>query len=95
MAERKYYVFCDMNCKFESMTKEQIITAITQAVNDGTVGDIDAGFITTLKEQNAGKGLTFWLGTTAEYNAIPDAQKDANCLYIKTEFSDFLLIMFC
>lgn len=85
MPNRKYFVICEDNCKFESMTKEQIIAAITQAVNDGNVGDIDAGFITTVKEQNAGKGLTFWIGTTAEYNAIPDDDKNADCLYIKTD----------
>lgn len=28
---RKYYCYCDSNCKFETMTKEQILAAIEQA----------------------------------------------------------------
>ena len=31
MSERKYYCYCDSNCKFETMTKEQILAAIEQA----------------------------------------------------------------
>ena len=34
------------------MTKEQILAAITQAVESHTVSDVDTGFVTTLKEQN-------------------------------------------
>lgn len=85
MSERKYYVLCGANCKFESMTKEQIIAAIEQAVSTGEIKDIDAGFITKVKEQNAGKNLVFWVGTTAEYNAIPEDERLAECLYIKTD----------
>ena len=85
MSERKYYVLCADNCKFEGMTKEQIITAIQEAVKTGEIKDIDAGFITKVKEQNAGRSLTFWVGTTAEFNAIPEAEKNAECLYIKTD----------
>lgn len=77
---RKYYVFCDSNCKFEGMTKEQIITAITQAINTGTIKDIDTGFVTKIKEQNAGKQLTFWVGKQSQYNAL--TEKDENCFYI-------------
>lgn len=83
MSERKYYVICGNNCKFESMTKEQIITAIQEAVSTGEIKDIDAGFITKVKEQNAGNNLLFWVGTTAEYNALEE--KDPNCFYIKTD----------
>ena len=69
MADRKYYVMCDSGCKFESMTKEQILTAITQAVNEGTVGNIDTGFSTTIKTVN-GKPLKFFFGTQSEYEAL-------------------------
>ena len=31
MSGRKYYCYCDSNCKFETMTKEQILAAIEQA----------------------------------------------------------------
>lgn len=83
MAERKYYVLCGSNCKFESMTKEQILTAIQQAVSTGEIKDVDAGFITTIKEQNRGNAITLWKGTQAEYNAI--VEKSDDCFYIITD----------
>ena len=78
--ERTYYVISDDNCKFESMTKEQIITAIAQYMDSGEITDVDTGFITTLKEQNHNTGLTFWVGTQAEYNALET--HTPNCFYI-------------
>lgn len=69
MEERKYFVLCESNCKFESMTKEQIIAAIAEATGT-TVMNVDAAFITKLKEQNRGDNIKFWVGTQAEYNAI-------------------------
>ncbi len=78
--ERTYYVISDDNCKFESMTKEQIITAIAQYMDSGEITDVDTGFITTLKEQNHNTGLTFWVGTQAEYNALET--HIPNCFYI-------------
>lgn len=69
MADRKYYVMCDSGCKFESMTKEQILAAIAQAVNEGTIGDIDTGFVTTIKTIN-GTPLKFFVGTQSEYEAL-------------------------
>lgn len=83
MAERKYYVLCESNCKFESMTKEQILTAIQQAVETGEIKDIDTGFITTIKEQNRGNAITLWKGTQAEYNALTEKPED--CFYIITD----------
>lgn len=80
MADRKYFVICDDNCKFEGMTKEQIITAIEQAISTGNITDVDAGFITKIKEQNKQLDLSFWVGTQEEYNAI-ETKKD-NCFYI-------------
>lgn len=76
---RKYYCFCEANCKFETMTKEQILAAIAQAAETGLVFDSEAAFITKVKESNAGGMLTFWVGTQAEYNAIHE--KDPNCYY--------------
>lgn len=78
--DRIYYVICGDGCKFEGMTKEQIFTAIAQAVNDGEISDIDSGFITTIKEKNKNAGLSFWVGTQAEYNALPSIVE--NCFYI-------------
>lgn len=83
MDDRNYYVLCDDNCKFEGMTKEQILTAIMQAVETGEIHDIDSGFVRTIKEINHQKGLRFWVGTTAEFNALPE--KENNVLYIKTD----------
>lgn len=80
---RKYYCFCDANCKFETMTKEQILAAIAQAAETGLVFDADAAFITKVKEGNAGGFVSFWLGTQAQYNAI--AKKDPSCFYILTD----------
>lgn len=81
--ERKYYVLCADNCKFESMTKEQILAAISQAVSTGEIKDVDTGFVTKIKEQNSGAALSFWVGTSAEYNALPE--KAGNCFYILTD----------
>jgi hypothetical protein len=81
--ERKYYVLCTNNCKFEGMTKEQILTAITQAVETGEIKDVDTGFITSIKEQNSGAALSFWVGTQAQYNALTEIAQD--CFYIITD----------
>lgn len=83
---RKYFVLCGDNCKFESMTKEQILTAIEQAVSTGEIKDVDSGFITKIKELNKGEAITFWRGTTAEYNALTERFDD--CIYIKTDDID-------
>lgn len=80
---RKYYCYCDANCKYETMTKEQILAAITQAVRTGTVADVDTGFVTKVKETNKGGHVTFWVGTNAQYNAIEAYEKD--CVYIITD----------
>ena len=77
------YVRGDNDGNYVGMTKEEILTAITQAISGGTVGDVDTGFVTKIKEQNRGVGLMFWVGTTAEYEAIEE--KAENCLYIKTD----------
>ena len=68
------FVICDKNCKFEGMTKEQIYAAIVQAVNEGTIGDIDTGFITTLKTIN-GLPLRFFVGNKAAYDELTDEDK--------------------
>lgn len=83
MSERKYYCLCDSNCKFETMTKEQILAAIAQAAETGLVFDTEAAFITKVKESNAGGFVTFWVGTKAQYNAL--ARKEPNCQYIITD----------
>lgn len=69
---------------YEGMTKEDIITAIEQATG-GDIGDLDTGFITIWKEQNAGIGIKLWVGTTAQYEALDP--KPTNTIYIKTDDS--------
>lgn len=81
--ERIYYVLGADNCRFEGMTKEQILAAITQAVETGTIQNVDTGFVTRIKEQNSGSAVTLWVGTQAQYNAL--ATKEPNCLYILTD----------
>lgn len=83
MSTPKVYAICGTNCRYETLTKEQILTAIANAVESGDIGDIDAGFITTIKEQNGGEGLRFWVGTMAAYNALTEI--DADMLYIITD----------
>lgn len=75
MANRKYYVICEQNCKFESMTKEQILTAITQAVENGEVKDVDTGFVQTINTIN-GIGLRFFVGSQAEYESLTAEEKE-------------------
>ncbi len=84
---RTYHVIADDNCKFESMTKEQILAAIEQAIETGEISDVDAGFITKVKEMNRNGYLKFWIGTTAQYNAIQT--KETNVLYILTDDTEF------
>ena len=83
--ERTYYVICDDNCKFESMTKEEILTAITNAVQQGSFGDIDTGFVTKVKEQNRNVALKFWVGTQAEYNALSPKPNNTFCIITDDE----------
>ena len=80
---KKYYCFCGSNCKYETMTKEQILAAIAQAAETGLVYDPDASVISKVKEANKGGSVTFWVGTQAEYNAL--AEKDAYCIPVITD----------
>lgn len=80
---KKYYCFCSSNCKYETMTKEQILAAIAQAAETGLVFDPDAAFVSKVKETNSGMNVTFWVGTQAEYNKLESIE--ANCLYIITD----------
>ena len=91
MADKKFYVICDDDCKAEAMTKEQTLAAIKQIMETGEVGDVDTGFVTKIVEQNAKAGLKFWVGTSAEYNAL--TQKENNCFYIITDDTDNISII--
>lgn len=82
MLDRIYYVICADGCKFESMTKEQILAAIAEATG-ATVTDIDAAFISKVKNQKDGGVIKLWRGTSAEYNALSEV--DPDCFYIITD----------
>ena len=75
MATPTVYVICDQNCKFEGMTKEQILTAIAQAVESGEIKDVDAGFIQTVKTIN-GVPLRFFVGEQSAYDALTEEEKN-------------------
>lgn len=77
------YVHDEKHNRYEGMTKEQIINAIVQAVEQGEITDLDDGFITKIKELNGNQNIQIWIGTTAQFNAI--ATKAANTLYILTD----------
>lgn len=82
-----YYVICDDDSKHEGMTKEQILAAIVQAVETGSIGNIDTGIVSKVKERNTGGYVAFWVGTTAQYNALEET--DPNCIYIKTDCTEY------
>lgn len=92
----KAYVICDDDCRHEGMTKEQILAAIQQAVENGYISDPDGAIISRLREINKGGAARVWVGTEAEYNALspmPTAHKLAvrmgadGVLYICTDDS--------
>lgn len=76
--ERNYYVFCDDNCKFPAMTAEQVLAAIAEATGH-TARDVNAAFISKIKEIQGNTSIKFWVGTRAEYNALTPAN---NVFYI-------------
>ena len=81
MSERKYYLICDDDCRFEGMTKEQIMAAIAEATGNTPVS-IDEAFITKIKELNGNTDLTFWKGTQAEFNALGLTDTDRTLLCV-------------
>lgn len=70
MSERRFYVVCDDDCRFESMTKEQILTAIQESLEQGFVSDPDGAVISKIKEIGSDDSLQIWKGTEAEFNAL-------------------------
>ena len=79
----KYYVLKGDKTLAEGLTKEEIYAAIVQAIEQGEIGDVDTGFVTTLKEMNSSTGLKFWIGTEAQYQAITTPER--NVLYLITD----------
>lgn len=79
----KVYALDDGANKHETMTKEQVLAAIIQAVEDGTITNIDTGFITKIKEMNKQTNLKVWVGTNAEFTALETKAEDT--LYLFTD----------
>lgn len=68
--DNKVYVFDDGANKHEGMTKSEIMDTIVEMMETGQVtGGI---YIDAVKEQNAGESLKFWVGTQAQYEALPE-----------------------
>lgn len=81
--ELEVFALDDGANKHLTMTREQITAAIIEAVNNGTIDNIDAGFITKIKELNNNKELQFWIGTNAEFDALKE--KSTDTLYVFTD----------
>lgn len=79
MPAGNYYAFDDNNCKFETMTKEQIIATIRGAMQTGLIID-EGGIYSSVDEINKNTNIKFWLGTKAEYNAVTEYAD--NVLYL-------------
>ena len=77
------YLLDEAKNQHEGMTKEQIVTAIENMETTGSVGDVDAGFISKVLELNKHGKLRFWVGTMAEFNALET--KDPDTLYLFTD----------
>lgn len=69
----KYYVICEDDCRYEGMTKEQILASIEQALEQGYVSDPDKAVFSKIKEICAGDAIQLWVGSQAEFNAINPA----------------------
>lgn len=69
----KFYVVCDDDCRHEGMTREQILTAIEQAVEQGYVSDPDSAVFSKIKELREGASTRVWVGTEAQFNALDPA----------------------
>lgn len=68
--DNKVYVLDDGANKHEGMTKSEIMDTIVEMMETGQVtGGI---YIDAVKEQNAGESLKFWVGTQAQYEALPE-----------------------
>lgn len=75
------YLLDEAKNQHEGMTKEQIVTAIENMETTGSVGDVDAGFISKVLELNKHGKLRFWVGTMAEFNALEAKEDDTLYLY--------------
>lgn len=69
------YGMCENNCRYLVFTREQVIALLEQAIEDGSLKnvDIDAAAVTKVADINGGSDVKFWTGTEAEFNALDPA----------------------
>lgn len=79
----KVYALDEGKNQHETMTREQIVTAIENMEATGSVGDVDDGFISKIKELNNNGLLRFWAGTMAEFNKLE--KTEPGVLYLFTD----------
>lgn len=73
MAESTFYVVNKDDCLTEGMSKEQILTAIEQSLEQGYVSNPDSAVFSKIKEIRANETAQIWIGTEAQFNAISPA----------------------
>ena len=72
MSGRNVYGFCDNNCKFLVFTREEVLSLLQQAIDNGSLLNIDADYaaIEKIRNTNGGGEVKFWVGTESEFNAL-------------------------
>lgn len=75
MSERNVYGFCDNNCRFLVYTRDEVLSLLQQAINDGSLQNIDPEYaaISKLVCINGGDNIKFWTGTESQFNALDPA----------------------
>lgn len=82
MSGLKHYAICENECLVETMSKEEILSAIENATGNAVIPANEA-FVSMIVNQNDGTNLKLWRGTTAQYNAIEPKAEDT--VYIITD----------
>ena len=80
----KVYCLDQHNNYVESMSKEDIISAIQTAAEGGSLeGFSNTAFVSKIKEINKRGEFSIWVGSTAEYNKLDTKERDV--LYILSD----------
>ena len=75
----KHYVICENDCLVEAYTAEEVTALIQSATGYTPTGNEKAVISQIINQNSGGESVKIWLGTRAEYNALP--QTDANTIY--------------
>jgi len=70
--QRTVYGLCENNCRFPVYTREETLSLLQQAINDGNLLNVDPTLAAIKKvlDINGGADVVFWTGTEAEFNAL-------------------------